>query len=787
MVRSVFRLLWSSICSICLISTWFVGAAHAGVAIDTYHDNKPFTRTIPNVINSAHPPILQLYLEGFKKLQANKKDNRCIFHVTLNDEPVTALEDILNTIPATNNVMTINIPMPTHLYNKFKTETTLTLRISDVVHGVGHYPDDTKSSATIVKEIKENATIYGTVKDAAGNPITGAQVSVALGPTTTTAADGSYILTNVREGTVLVQAVKPTFEASVIAISAVSDVKTPCDFVLVKSLNTNLPVIKSFTINADETYAYNSKVTLNVNAIAYNGSKEITPATTPRTYVPDKMFISLDGITGEWIPYTSSFTYTLPSGEGIKTLFVQVEDSNGLRSIIATDTIELRERLESLNIQGATLAPDFDPNRYSYTTTVNYTNSLTVLPVPEDKNATVTVRCNGEFIDSTPPRWDVPLQSNTTNTIEIIVTALDGSVSSTYRIAVPTGIKVAASLTDDIISMNSGNTTISANNSWIINVTAGTVKTNISKDDLLITDLPNGVTFTAAKDGASNAIIVTLSTTNNANTPLISTLTPVKIVVKSTAVSEANAANSNELTATLHPYRKITTTLTDNTVTMAPGNSSVSADNSWLINVTSGTVKETVSIEDLTISGLPAGLSATVTKDGANNAIKVTIDGKTSSPIGTTIPVFITVKGSAVTEPADNADQLTASLKINLTEDTGIRSLSLYDGAKTIQLTPVSGNPTLYQYVVPNEVTAVALQVVAVDPGASITFPGTSTPVQTGVGYLPISNLSWVGNQRTITVTSGSAQQNYTVQITRRMPNYLPNKAPSTTITEWRT
>lgn len=90
----------------------------------------------------------------------------------------------------------------------------------------------------------------------------------------------------------------------------------------------------------------------------------------------------------------------------------------------------------------------------------------------------------------------------------------------------------------------------------------------------------------------------------------------------------------------------------DANVNMVPGNTTVDPnDNTWLLNITQGTVKANVYEGDLIVTGLPPGLAFTAAKAPQGNAIVVTVSGKASQPVNAPVGVAITVKGNAVSEP----------------------------------------------------------------------------------------------------------------------------------------
>ncbi|MHB1405163.1 MAG: cell wall-binding repeat-containing protein [Desulfitobacteriaceae bacterium] len=106
-----------------------------------------------------------------------------------------------------------------------------------------------------------------------------------------------------------------------------------------------------------------------------------------------------------------------------------------------------------------------------------------------------------------------------------------------------------------------------------------------------------------------------------------------------------------DLSSVMNPTQ-LTAVASDPTVTMATGNTTIdAADNSWVLSVTNGEVNSSVSTNDLTITGLPAGLTATAAKDTATNSMVVTVSGTASVAVTTSTSVSIVVKGSAVATP----------------------------------------------------------------------------------------------------------------------------------------
>jgi hypothetical protein len=123
--------------------------------------------------------------------------------------------------------------------------------------------------------------------------------------------------------------------------------------------------------------------------------------------------------------------------------------------------------------------------------------------------------------------------------------AAPGSAYSIYKAfaiawSMPT-LTVAGAAADDTAILQIDNKTPSARDkTWEINVTTGTVKTNVSAADVTLTGLPAGLDYTAAK-GGGNSIVITLM---GAATSALTADADLTAVIKGSAVTEADAQNS---------------------------------------------------------------------------------------------------------------------------------------------------------------------------------------------------------------------------------------------------
>ena len=112
----------------------------------------------------------------------------------------------------------------------------------------------------------------------------------------------------------------------------------------------------------------------------------------------------------------------------------------------------------------------------------------------------------------------------------------------------------------------------------------------------------------------------------------------------------------------------------DSSVTMASGNGSVSSsDSTWEIVLTTGTLDgsegDALTADDLTVTGMPAGLTWTAKKGGNNNII-LSVSGTASSVVTTTKTVTVVIEASAVSDTGSTASD-PISVYVYPSRDTG--------------------------------------------------------------------------------------------------------------------
>ncbi|BBI30845.1 FG-GAP-like repeat-containing protein [Cohnella abietis] len=183
-----------------------------------------------------------------------------------------------------------------------------------------------------------------------------------------------------------------------------------------------------------DTLGYTSSVAYNVYSINLKPTLVDTTATvTAQVYgggAPEA--IASGGTSSE-----------LPLNVGINTIDVVVTAQDG--TTVKTYTVDVTRRpntdasLSGLSLSGgATLSQSFSSGTLSYTSNVAYSqSSVRVTPVG-DATATVTVKVNGgtpEVIASGSTSSELPLNVGV-NTIDVVVTAQDGTTIKTYTVDV---------------------------------------------------------------------------------------------------------------------------------------------------------------------------------------------------------------------------------------------------------------------------------------------------------------------------------------------------------------
>jgi len=144
---------------------------------------------------------------------------------------------------------------------------------------------------------------------------------------------------------------------------------------------------------------------------------------------------------------------------------------NAVLTINSTDAL-----LSNFTISNGTLAPAFSSGATTYTDVIaNLTSSITIVPITDDPNATVTV--NGNPVISGVRTSAIPMGTGA-NTVTVVVTAQDGVTTKIYTITVNRPLPNNAVLTS--ISLSPTTTLVGTTGPGYLNFTAAVANSTSS-------------------------------------------------------------------------------------------------------------------------------------------------------------------------------------------------------------------------------------------------------------------------------------------------------------------
>ncbi|MFY7899720.1 MAG: FG-GAP-like repeat-containing protein, partial [Chitinophagaceae bacterium] len=301
--------------------------------------------------------------------------------------------------------------------------------------------------------------------------------------------------------------------------------------------------------------------TFNTNTTEYtiNVPSNTTTFTVTPTAADSNATIRVNFNNGSYTTLASGSTMvpnTLSLGQNTIEVRVTAEDGTTVKSyaLFINKPASTDANLSALTISVGTLSPVFDANTTTYSATVlSSTSVVTVTPTSNEPNATIRVNVNGAayFATSNGSVSGGLVLNNGTNTINVEVTAQDGTTKKIYTITVtkPTDIAdlIGLSITNGTLSPTfSGgitNYTISLPNTTsgiIIRPTAlifnSTIRYNI-----------NGGTFVNINSGANSSVIPINTGTNTINIQVTAadgiTVKTYTIIVTRALSSNANLSN----------------------------------------------------------------------------------------------------------------------------------------------------------------------------------------------------------------------------------------------------
>ncbi|ACM21054.1 cytochrome c, 20 heme-binding sites [Geotalea daltonii FRC-32] len=493
------------------------------------------------------------------------------------------------------------------------------------------------------------------------------------------------------------------------------------------STNANLSnlALSSGTLTpafASSTTSYTASVANTVTSITVTPTEEDTTATTTVNGVPVESGTASGPISLAVESNTVTVVVTAQDGVTKKTY-----------TVVVTRAPSTNANLSNLTLSTGTLTPAFASGTISYTASVtNSTTSLTVTPTAQDTTATIKV--NGITVASGVASAAIPLAVGS-NTINTVVTAQDGSTTTTYTVVVTRAPSTNANLS----SLTLSNGTLipafaSGTTYYTASVTNGTTSVTVTPtvQDSTATVTINGVSVASGTPSGAIPLSVGSNTINTVVTAQDGSTTKTYTVVVTRAPStNANLSNLALSAGTLTPA-------------FASGTTSYAASVS---NATS-TITVTPTVQDAT---------ATITVNG----VAVT-SGTASVPFAlvvgaNTLNTVVTAQDGATTKIYTVMVTRAASTNANL------NNFALSSG--TLSPAFASGT-TSYTASVSNATSTITVTPTAQDSTATIKVNGVA--VTSGTASVPFALVVGANTLNTVvTAQDGTTTKTYTVVVTR--------------------
>lgn len=322
-------------------------------------------------------------------------------------------------------------------------------------------------------------------------------------------------------------------------------------------------------------------------------------------------------ITVNGVPVSSGGTsnpINLAIGTNIITVIVTAQDGSTTQTYTVTITRGADATLSSLTTSSGTLSPSFDSNTTSYTMSVdNSISSITLTPVANDPNATVTVNGSPVTLGNSSNPINLVVGDNTISTV---VTGQDGVTKKTYTVTVTRQPATDATLAS--LGINNGTLTPSFDSG----TTSYTVSVDNSISSITLTPSVNDANASVTVNGlpvlsgnASNP--VNLLVGNNTITVVVTAqdgTTKKTYTITATRAKAANIISFNALAPATYGNSPITLTASSNN-TDAGASIIYSSDNQSVATV-SGNI---VTIVGAGTANITASEAATANFNAAQN------------------------------------------------------------------------------------------------------------------------------------------------------------------------
>jgi hypothetical protein len=429
---------------------------------------------------------------------------------------------------------------------------------------------------------------------------------------------------------------------------------------------------------------------------------------------------------------------------GINTINVVVTAQDGTTQ--KTYTIEVTREpshnadLSGLSLSEGILSPQFSPEITSYSVGLAYhASSITVTAVTVDQNATITI--NGDAAVSSVPFGPVSLELGL-NTINVVVTAQDGTTQKTYTIEVTSGQEPSHNADLSTLSLSVGSlspefspdtTSYSSAVAYDVSVidvtaTAAGQEASIRINGSAIT---SGIPHTISLDAGANIISIEVTAQDG------TTVKTYTIVV--TRAEPSHNAKLSGLTTAPNSIEPVF----DPDTTRYNAGSVLYPTNIFTVTATAADVAATITINGTPVS---SGNPQTVGLNEGFNSISVVVtaqDGVTTNTY--TISV----------------------LRLSLSHNADLSALDLSYG----RLSPgFSAEVTSYSTSAPYSVSAIDVTATAAGQAASITINGAATTSGIPHTVSLIVGLNVVNIE--VTAQDGYTVKTYTINITRAQPSH---------------
>ena len=458
---------------------------------------------------------------------------------------------------------------------------------------------------------------------------------------------------------------------------------------LTVSTGNNLIVSQTGTGN----YNYTTTVSPTVNSLA------VIPTTADQTAT-----VAVNGVAVT--SGSASGQIALPTATTVINVVVTAQDGTTqlTYSITVSKTGSNTSTLSSIVLNPNTaLVTTTGASDFNYTTAVNAAvGSITVTPTATDPTATIKV--NNVVVASGAASGAITLNAApATTTINIVVTAQDGTTISTYTITVSRNGSSNANYSSIILNTTSNYTMIAsagpANVNFATSLSAGTTSLTVTPTavDPNATITVNGVAV--ANGGTSGMITLAVSpattTINILITSQDATQTQSIQIIVSTGGSNDADINNIVLTSNTTPVSPYQLTVTSSTPTLVKYSASLS------VGVTSVTVTPTAVDANATLTVNGVAVASGGTSAGIAVPSVITIVVTAQSGFQKTYQITVTTSGSsnanatiALTPNPASAYQLTVT---GTTATTVSYSTSLSVGTTSTTVTPtgVDANATI--------------------------------------------------------------------------------------------